>query len=110
MRDELAHVDTGGFGAEDADLKGLGVHQAHRGWGQGDDDGSLGGGLGVSDGEFAPGGIDGGVEEAELEVGFDGDVLGEPVSVAGGRFNEDILAVEAEAFVCDFDGGDFEGT
>lgn len=66
-------------------------------------------GLGVGDGEFGPGLVDSGVEEAELEVGFDGDVLGEAVGgVAGRRLDEDILAVEAEAFVCDFGGGDFE--
>ena len=64
----------------------------------------------MGDGEFGPGLVDGGVEEAELEVGFDGDVLGEAVGGGGGGgFDEDILAVEAEAFVCDFGGGDFEG-
>ena len=62
----------------------------------------------MGDGEFAPGLVDGGVEEAELEVGFDGDVLGEAVGVAGGRLDEDILAIEAEDFVCDFGGCDFE--
>ena len=63
----------------------------------------------MGDGEFAPGLVDGGVEEAEFEVGLDGDVLGEAVGgVAGGRLDEDILAVEAEAFVCDFGGCDFE--
>ena len=31
LGDQLAHVDASGFGAEDADLEGLGVHQAHRG-------------------------------------------------------------------------------
>lgn len=36
-------------------------------------------------------------------------MLGEAVGVGGGRLDEDILAVEAEAFVCDFCGGDFEG-
>jgi hypothetical protein len=64
----------------------------------------------VGDGEFGPGLVDGGVEEAEFEVGLYGDVLGEAVGgVAGRRLDEDILAVEAEAFVCDFGGGDFEG-
>ena len=63
----------------------------------------------MSDGEFAPGLVDGGVEEAQLEVRFDGDVLGEAVGGGGGGgFDEDILAVEAQAFVCDFGGCDFE--
>ena len=31
LGDQLAHVDAGGLGAEDADLEGLGVHQAHGG-------------------------------------------------------------------------------
>ena len=30
LGDQLAHVDADGFGAEDADLEGLSVHQAHR--------------------------------------------------------------------------------
>jgi hypothetical protein len=64
----------------------------------------------VSNGEFAPRLVDGGVEETQLEVGFDGDVLGEAVGGGGGGgFDEDILAVEAQAFVCDFGSGDFEG-
>ena len=64
----------------------------------------------MSDGEFGPGLVDGGVEETQFEVGFDGDVLGEAVGGGrGGGFDEDILAVEAQAFVCDFGGGDFEG-
>lgn len=65
----------------------------------------------MSDGEFGPGLVDGGVEEAELEVRLYGDVLGEAVGGGGGGgFDEDILAIEAEAFVCDFRGGDYEGT
>ena len=64
--------------------------------------------MGVGDGEFTPGLVDGGVEEAEFEVGFDGDMLGEAVGVAGGRLDENILAIEAEAFVGDFGGCDFQ--
>lgn len=66
--------------------------------------------LGVSDGELAPGLIDGCMEKAELEVGLDGDVFGQTVGVAGGRLDEDILAIEAQAFVRDLGGCDFERT
>jgi hypothetical protein len=49
----------------------------------------------VGDGELAPGFIDGGVEETEFKVALDCDVLCKPVGVAGRRFDEDILTIEA---------------
>jgi hypothetical protein len=49
----------------------------------------------VGDGELAPGLVDGGVEETEFKVAFDCDVLCKTVGVAGGRFDEDILTIEA---------------
>jgi hypothetical protein len=49
----------------------------------------------VGDGELAPGFVDGSVKETELKVALDGDVLCKTVGVAGGRFDKDILTIEA---------------
>jgi hypothetical protein len=49
----------------------------------------------MRDCELAPGLVDSRVEEAELEVAFDGDVLCKTVGVAGGWFDKDILTIEA---------------
>lgn len=95
LGDVLAHIDASGFGAEDADLEVLGVHQTHGRGRQGDYDGLVLFGLSVGNGEFAPGLVDGGVKEAEFEVAFDGDVLCKTMCVPGGWFDKDILTIEA---------------
>jgi hypothetical protein len=92
--DVFAHVDTCGFCAEDADVEILRVHQTHGGWRQGDYDGPVLLGLRMGDGELAPGFVDSGMEEAELEVALDGDMLGKTMGVAGGWFDEYILTIK----------------
>ena len=110
LRDVFAHVDACGFGAKDADLEILRVHQAHGRGRQGDYDRPVFFGLRVGDGELAPRLVDGGVKETELKVAFDGDVLCKTMGVACGRLDKDILTIEAETFVCDFGSLDFERT
>jgi hypothetical protein len=95
LGDVFAHIDTCGFGAEDTDVEVLRVHQSHGGGRQGDYDGLILFGLRMRDCELAPGLVDSRVEEAELEVAFDGDVLCKTVGVAGGWFDKDILTIEA---------------
>ena len=95
LGDVFAHIDTCGFGAEDADVEVLRVHQTHGRRRQGDYDGPVFFSLRVGDGELAPGLVDGGMEEAELKVALDGDMLCKSMGVAGGRFDKDILTIEA---------------
>jgi histidinol phosphatase-like PHP family hydrolase len=64
LRDELAHVDAGGFGAEDTDLEILSVHQSHRRRSQRDHNGTFVFSLSMSDSELAPRLVDGCVEES----------------------------------------------
>lgn len=54
LRDQLAHIDASGFGAEDADLEGLSVHQAHGRRSQRDYDGPFVFSLCMGDSELAP--------------------------------------------------------
>lgn len=54
--------------------------------------------------------MDGGLEEGEGVGLLDGEVFGgEGARGGGGGLDEDVLAVEAEAFACDFGVGDFDG-
>jgi hypothetical protein len=110
LGDVFAHIDTCGFGAKDADLEVLRVHQAHGRGRQRNYDRPVFFGLRVGDGKLAPGLVDGGVEETELKVALDCDVLCKPVGIAGGRFDENILTIEAETFVCDFGSLDLQRT
>ena len=95
LGDIFAHIDTCGFGTEDADLEVLCVHQAHGRGRQRDYNGPVFFGLRVGDGKLAPGLVDGGVKETELKVALDGDVLCKTVGVARGRLDKDILTIEA---------------
>jgi hypothetical protein len=110
LRDELAHVDACGLGAEYADLEILSVHQAHRRRSQRDHDGTFVFGLSMGDSELAPRLVDGRVEKSQFEVGLNGDVFSESVRVAGRRLDQHILTIKPQAFVCDLCSRDFKRT
>lgn len=62
----------------------------------------------MSDGQFRPRSVDIGMKQAKFEVVLDGDMLGEALGLRRRRLDEDILAVEAQAFISDLCGLDLD--